>query len=492
MDKARAHSGAPELLRKYDKFVVLMMENRSFDHYFGHLSLPKALGGEGRADVDGFKNLDHANPDLNGNPIKIWTPDDMALGDIDHEWQACHDQFNGGKMDGFIRPHQRDLERLNDNNEKTKANCWGTKTDLHGGQEKCGGLKDPMAFYTRKHTPIFHALLDNYTLCDRYFCSVMGPTWPNRFFLHAATAGGRKENKPLSVWTRDTIWSTLRKRCLSATNFYGDLPWLDAAFPTLLGHLDVLGPAINTARIFDNQPLAPVGGKDGFLPDFARRALDHPTFQTLAREGKLPTVSIIDPAFMAAPNDDHPPHDVMAGQTFVSAIYKMLSESPDWSRTLLLVTYDEHGSFYDHVAPPVVAEDEDHEFRQLGFRVPTLVVGPYVKKRFVSKTQYDHVSFASSITRRFGLKNINRRVEAANDLSDCVDRDALESRAADPAIMPRTKVRADLAFESVVGNPGQKEVAERCLGRQVDDEQKKIYTDKFLEAVDKMGIVEIK
>ncbi len=489
-DKNRSDAHGPSALHRYEKFVVLMMENRSFDHYFGHLSLPRSLGGEGRTDVDGFKDLEHSNPDLNGNRIKIWHARDMALGDIDHRWETCHAQVNGGRMDGFVNTHQEDLARLNDGDDATQAHCFGTKTDIHGGEAYCAKLADPMAFYKREDLPIYHALFDNFTLCDRWFCPVAGPTWPNRFYLHAATAGGKKTNESLNVWKTKTMWSILRKKCFSAMNFYGDVPFVAGAFPTSIGHIDVVGHGLNIARIFDNQPLAPLG-KD-ILPEWVRSAVDTPTFQTLCREGKLPTVSVIDPAFLTAPVDDHPPHDIMAGQTFVSAIYKMLSESPDWHRTLFLITYDEHGSFYDHVAPPIVEAETDPDFKRQGIRVPTLVIGPYVKKSFVSKAQYDHVSFLSTITRRFDLEVINDRVRTANDLSDCIDRDALERPLSDPAILPQTKVSAGDALDSVLDNPGQPELAERALGAQATREHKKVHTDKFLEAVDKLGIVSVR
>src|SRR5262249_40155386 len=121
------------------------------------------------------------------------------------------------------------------------------------------------------------------------------------------------------------------------------------------------------------------------------------SFEEACREGTLPTVSIIDPGFSLTPCDDHPPHDIAAGQAFIATIYRMLTSNLDqWSKTLFIICYDEHGSFYDHVRPPVVMEDERPEFRQLGFRVPALVIGPYVKKNYVSHVQYDHVSFLST------------------------------------------------------------------------------------------------
>jgi phospholipase C len=484
LDRNLERGGALQF-HKYEKFVVLMMENRSFDHYFGHLSLPKSLGGEGRTDVDGFKNLDHSQPDLNGRPVKLWTPTNYDLGDIDHEWDACHGQFNGGQMDGFVRMHAVDLLKPQEN-----RTCWGTKTA--DGQKKCGNLPDPMAYYKRKDTPIYHALFDNYAICDRYFCSVMGPTWPNRFYLHAATSKGKKKNSPITDARLDTLWDVLHEKCISAVNYYADAPWAAGAFQKTTQFWNFWNRKQGMARMFDNQPIAPIGGADGFLPEWARRAVGHQTFEQRAKEGTLPTVSILDPAFLAAPNDDHPPHDVQAGQTFVSMIYKLLTSNEEqWKKTLFLITYDEHGSFYDHVAPPSVREDENGEFQQLGFRVPTLVVGPYVKKNFVSHVQYDHSSVISTLTRRFNLRSINSRVDKAADFRDCIDFDALERKPDAPAIMPKTRVSESLAQESIYQSTGQKEVANLLLGGPVSQEQKKIYTDKFLSKADELGVAEI-
>jgi len=174
-DALDALSGVSELLQRYKKFVIVVMENRSFDHYFGHLSLAKAEGGEGRTTVNGFSTIAaHSNPDLSGKKVTIFKPNGTELGDIDHEWEACHEQFGGGAMDGFVRAHQKDLLRLNDKDEATKALCFGTTTDDKVPVPKCGDPTDPMAFYTRKDTPVYHQLLDEYVLCDNWFASVMG------------------------------------------------------------------------------------------------------------------------------------------------------------------------------------------------------------------------------------------------------------------------------------------------------------------------------
>ncbi len=262
------------------------------------------------------------------------------------------------------------------------------------------------------------------------------------------------------------------------------MPWVDGAYPG-----SVIGRAINTSRIFDNQP-SDAGSLAHIVPN-----LIYNTFEHDCREGTLPTYSMIDPGFIAVPNDDHPPRDVQAGQTLVAALYKMLTMNEEqWKKTLFLITYDEHGSFYDHVAPPVFAADENAEFKQLGFRVPMIVVGPYVKKNYVSHVQLDHSSILSTVTRRFALDPINDRVRRANDLADCIDRNALESvRQPEPIVLPRTVVSEFDAHETNYASPGQSELAMALTGRpNIDRETKKIHTDKFLEAADRLGVAEIR
>jgi phospholipase C len=132
---------------------------------------------------------------------------------------------------------------------------------------------------------------------------------------------------------------------------------------------------------------------------------------------------------------------VRDGQALIASIYNALAQSPQWQRSLFVVTYDEHGGFYDHVPPPLT-EDDDPEFRQLGFRVPSLVVGPQVRADIVD-TQLDHVSVISTLTRKFGLAPLTRRVEATNDLSSCIDPEAV-SRPRAPVELPKIATRRDI------------------------------------------------
>jgi phospholipase C len=153
-----------------------------------------------------------------------------------------------------------------------------------------------------------------------------------------------------------------------------------------------------------------------------------------AAEGKLPSVCYIDPTF--GENDDHPPVHPILGQEMIAAIYNALANSPQWENILFVVTYDENGGFFDHVPPPTTVDDTEANFsipgfEQMGFRVPTLVMGPYAKQNHVSSVVYDHTSALKHLQNAFDLETLNPRMDAANDLTDCIDMERLA--AGDPA-----------------------------------------------------------
>ena len=538
-----------EVLRRYKKFVIVVMENRSFDHYFGHLSLPKGTKmkndkgqevtvGEGRDQVNGFKKADldagrYDNPglkgsDLEGKKVRIFPTTRKDIGDIDHEWEACHKQFNGGQMDGFVRAHQEDLVRLNDGNEETKALCFGFEDKK--GIVRCADPAEPMAFYTRQDTPIYHHLIDEYALCDAWFASVMGPTWPNRFYLHAATSDGEKANSSLGgIKHRDAHMSTIFSKvdranknilkelgdtakeldpCRMAVSFYTDLPLLPIMFKTAASATCGLSsihltPNFNFAPVFDSPRRCGLEGLQGkaskiaggLIPDALVNELqklrrDHLSFETMAEQGKLPPVSYIEPPYQLAPGDDHPPHDIAMGQAFIASIYDILKKSPEWEHTLLIVTYDEHGSFYDHQKPGQIAQEENPEFKQLGFRVPALVIGKGVKQNFVSKVQYDHCSALATFTNRFGLEPSNARVENARDVSDCIDANGRGAKG--DLELPKVDICEGRVLASAKMAPGQKEIVDQMFGGNVPYEAKKVFTDGILQVFDRRGIVNIK
>jgi phospholipase C len=359
-----------ELLAPIEHIIVVMMENRSFDHVFG----ARALRGH---TVDGLTGRE-TNPGVDGEPVAVHPTDDFAIQfDPPHQWETSHAQWNDGENDGFV-----------------------TEAAAHGAL-------DPsvvMSYFDGVDMPVSWALADNYSLCDRWFASVMGPTWPNRFYLHLASAYGNTGNDPIEVPVV-SIFDRLTEQGITNTYYSSNLPFV-----------------------------ATYGKDDGI------DAISN--FFEAAAAGTLPQFSIVDPIFTALltiGNDDHPPADVRMGQAFLATIHDALAQSPLWDRCLLVITYDEHGGFYDHVPPPTTT-DELPEFEQLGFRVPALVIGPHVRRGCVTSTQFDHVSIIATATRRWGLEPINARVEETNDLSACIDPSFIDDPQP-PAALPKMLVK---------------------------------------------------
>jgi phospholipase C len=254
----------------------------------------------------------------------------------------------------------------------------------------------------------------------------MGPTLPNRAYWHAATSFGigpddAANSEILTNFSQGvpvpTIYNRLDDKKVDWAYYYGSI-----AVVSILGNagpyqLD-LGPTDGTGRIRRFGDYEALSGQ--FFKD--------------AAAGTLPPVTYIDPFFYL--NDDHPPIHPINGQLLVSAVYNALASSPQWNNCMLVITYDENGGFFDHVSPPTTTDDTLEKFgvdgfQQMGFRVPTIVAGPYAKQNYVSSVVYDHCSPLKHLQNAFGLESLNVRMDAANDLSDCLDMERL--MANDPA-----------------------------------------------------------
>lgn len=381
-------------------YVYMMLENRSYDHYFGARSMLEGKPGDGL-------QMSFRNNDINGKAVAPWTPTVNQLCDPDppHGWVALHNAWNNGACDGFVVQHQMD------HNSDT--------------------LIDPMQYQTRTQLPISYALADAYTTCDRWFCSVMGPTLPNRAYWHAATSFGfgphdNVTNEVLAAFgalPAPTIYHRLNDKGVDWAYYFGSL-----AVVSLFGspgqyQLDLGAP-----------------GGTGHIRQFGDYEGASGQFFKDAAAGTLPPVTYIDPYFYL--NDDHPPIHPIHGQMLIAAVYRALATSPQWKNCMLVVTYDENGGFFDHVSPPTTTDDSLAKygvdgFQQMGFRVPTLVAGPYVKPGYVSSVTYDHTSALKQLQVAFGLEPLNVRMDAANDLTDCIDVDALAAgKPRDPVELP--------------------------------------------------------
>ena len=351
-------------LQRIDHFVVLLMENRSFDHCLGYLSL-KA----GRGDVNG----------LIGNESNPWETKRVpvtAAGlrnvetDPPHGAPAQVEQRGNNDNSGFIRAYM--------------------KAEGHKPQAR---PDDVMLYYDEQMLPAFDFFAREFCVCDAWHAAIPGPTWPNRMYAFAGTSMGR------------------------LTNDLPDAPGLQ--FPTIF---DILSGQGVDWRFFESD-VASVRMFASHLGDRTRiKYYDDPQFgfAALAKAGQLPPVTYIDPNFTSIPglssNDDHPPRNPIYGQALAAEIYKILRSSPKWTRTALIITYDEHGGFYDHVQPPAAADDV---IRSRGFRVPAFVISPWSGRGAVRSEVYDHTSILRTILNRFvdPAAKMSTRVDAAKDLS---------------------------------------------------------------------------
>jgi phospholipase C len=252
----------------------------------------------------------------------------------------------------------------------------------------------PAGYYVEADRPFFNALARHYTVLDRSFCSILGPTFPNRMFLHAAQTDRLDDTLTLS--TLPTIWDRLAAANVSHTYYFSNLP-----FVALWG-----SKYLPVSRSYSQ-----------FLIDAAL--------------GQLPAVSFVDPSFTViddgSGNDDHPHADVRKGDAFIARTFFALASGPAWSSTAFVVTYDEWGGFFDHVPPPraaapnLVDPDLVAGRTRLGFRVPTVVASPWTRAAGtgprVNSGVSDHTSILKLIEWRWGLPPLTAR-DGSNDVQN--------------------------------------------------------------------------
>jgi phospholipase C len=327
-----------------DHIVVLCMENRSFDHFLGWV--PKANGRQ-----RGLTYLDDAGLPHTTHHLTDWQG--CGFNDPDHGYDGGRIQLNGGGCDGF---------RKGDNDDFA------------------------LGYYTRNDLPTTSALVDNFTIFDGWFCGILGPTYPNRFYTHSAATD--RITNTMTTSTLPSIWDSLGAAGIPANYYFSDLPFIG-----LYG--------------------------EKMLP-FCRRIEQ---FYADAAAGALPSYSYLDPFFLGegqgGSNDDHPHADIRRGQAFVSEVVRAVTQSPKWANTVLLITYDEWGGFFDHVRPPTLPDafvpTATEEHNTAGFRVPTYLVSPFAPKGRVAHGQFDHSSILKLVEWRFGLPALTPRDRAASN-----------------------------------------------------------------------------
>lgn len=358
-------------LEKVDHIVVLMLENRSFDHMLGYLSLEG-----GRGDVDGLR-AEFAN-EHDGRSYPVHHLDSTAIvDDPDHSSNAVDLQLGGGGMNGFVE-------------------SFAATLTARGVQDADPGRV--MGYYNAADVPVYDHLASEFAVCDRWFSSVPGATWPNRLYAICGRASGSRDDLPLHLpplYNQPSFARHLDAHGISWSWYSfeaGTLRFADAHY--LLGHHDRFAFFSKTNLNWKTELEVRIDTEAAsFLEDAAR--------------GSLPSVAWIDPNFSNfnpigfETNDDHAPADIKDGQELVLAVYHALATSPQWEKTLLIIFYDEHGGFFDHVAPPKASDDDPDMFGRYGVRVPALIVSPWVEPHFVSHSRFDHASIIKTILLRF-------------------------------------------------------------------------------------------
>jgi phospholipase C len=358
-----------------DHFVVLMMENRSFDHYFGWLD-----------DADAVQDRTYLDPDNGNAPVQ--TRHASTLGQA--QWQGCG--------------HPDPGHSWNAGREQLGSSRTNPRREPDGF---LAGENDEFAlcYYNEGELGFIHPAGREFTVFDRFHCSLLGPTWPNRYYMWSAQSGGRKDNSP-PVQTAGNQWETLFDRALA--NNPANVP----------------APGLVTARYYNSDlPFSAVWGARG--ASWTRPIAE---YYADCAAGTLPNITFVDPPFRDGGGgdglsaDEHPLGDVRLGQAFMSDVVHAFIESPNWERGALFIVYDEWGGFFDHVRPPSVpdvrrnAGNLDEDFGQMGFRIPAVVVSPYAKRGAVSHQLCGFESIIKLITYRYGLGNLTTRDARANNI----------------------------------------------------------------------------
>jgi phospholipase C len=329
-----------------EHIVVLVMENRSFDHILGWL--PGANG----------RQAGLAYPDRSGALVPTFhlgTFQGCGHPDPDHSYAGARAEYHGGACDGWLQ--------VND--------------------------QFSIGYYTQADLPFLGQAAPTWTVCDNYFTATLAPTIPNRLYLHSAQTDRLDDS--IGPTTLPTIWDRLAAAGVSHRYYYNDLSVLS------LWGVKYLGIS---------------HGYDTFLAD--------------AAAGTLPAVSYVDPPLFleetdGLAKDDHPHGDIRNGEATMNAVYRAVTRSPAWPRTVLVITFDDWGGLFDHV-PPTTAPDANPSVTGLrGFRVPALVVSPYAQRNAVAHDVYDHTSILKLIEWRHGLAPLTARDAAARNLAEVLD-----------------------------------------------------------------------
>lgn len=414
---------APQL----EHIIVLMLENSSFDRMLGALFAPR---GEAGADGGGVKGLagNFSNIDPTSNSkysMRVTTAREMQ-NDPGHDYENVVRQLAGSNS-GFV------------------ADFSQTYPDSTSALRQ-----EIMSYYEDWTLPVLHALAHNFTVCDRWFSSLPGPTWPNRLFLYSGTSLGHMDMKLVHYWDQPTLFDVLTTFGISYRLYYGDIS--------------------NTYILVNKPDVAFTYPYRYFHTDVK----DHAQF---------PQFSLIEPSYFWSPNDQHPPHDVFRGEALIAEVYNALRSNDDlWQRSLLVVCYDEHGGFYDHVSPPATTAPDawtdgtKFDFRRLGARVPAIAVSPWFDNGVVEDT-FDHTSLTKFVLQHFGLPCDRLGARVASDETSTLKKHLRQSPRDTKSVLPFIPIPAFLPAQTQVAlTEHQKALVDLShgLAKDVADESARI------------------
>jgi phospholipase C len=409
--------------------VLLMQENRSFDHYFGTLAGVRGFSDPSALRLDTGKSVFHQpdalSPDGYLLPFHLDTSSSNAqkLPSTNHGWVAQHESWNGGKMDNWLPAHR--------------------KADKQNGPYVMG-------HFTRADIPFHFALAEAFTICDAYHCSVMGPTYPNRLYWMTGTnhppgspEGAMTTNHPPAYGAK---WKTYPER-LEEAGVSWKVYHRETKKEVTEGQMDTMNFGFNVLACFpqyQTPPESPLHIK-AMMPS----APDQ--FRQDVVNDSLPVVSWIYPPSHAS---EHPDHMPAAGAAFVAGIVDAIAANPKvWAKTVFILNYDENDGLFDHVAPPVPPPGTTDEFLEGlpiggGFRVPCIIVSPWTAGGWVSSQPFDHTSVLQFLEKFTGVREPNISDWRRQTFGDLTSAFRFEETAAGPPPLPDTAELLARANES--------------------------------------------
>jgi phospholipase C len=385
---------------------VVMLENRSFDHLLGFSQIQGTDPSGRPTKLEGLTGKE-SNLSPRGDAVTVSSPAEFLMDyGPGHEFIDVKEQMCGkGGTYSSPAPSPGQIDPNIDNS--------GYVSNFSRYNRK--NPESIMKCYSPSQLPVLTTLAKEFATCDRWFSSLPGPTWPNRYFIHAASSGGLDDSPSFSrefksilhdgfKFDNGTIYDQLDNDKRDWTVYFGD------EFPQVLSIAGMRSHFGNHFRPFSQFK------QDVSDPQFSKSYVflepDYHAFTGKFRGG----------------TSQHPNDDVTSGERLLKDIYESIRGSPHWEKSLLIITYDEHGGFYDHVVPPATVHPGDSitspgnnhnnfDFQQLGVRVPTLIVSPLVAKGTIDHNTYDHTSVLATVEKLFKLGSLTKRDGTAQTLN---------------------------------------------------------------------------